>query len=411
VGGGCGLVLAALLVPAGAAHGAVVQLRPGPGSPPVVSDLQVTGLPGESNLVTIAPGSGGVLVVRDTGARLVPGENCASVDAATVTCSRSGAPTELQLWIATSDGDDRIAVDGALPYRYGFLSGGTGDDVVLGGRAWDDVSGDAGDDRLDGGAGDDELRGRTGADVMRGGPGVDEVAYGSGAGPVTVTLDGRPGDGAAGEGDDVGLDVENLTGGEERDRFVGSDASNELDGGEGVNELVGGAGGDRLLGGEGHGGRLVGGPGRDRVEPPAGATVDVRDGETDRVDCDDGLRRPLRADRGDALRGCAPSVGLRGLSAPVGRHGRVRLGVRCDAVGQPCRARLELRRGGALVARATLRLRRGQRRTLVRLDHRGRRLLRTHRTLPVTARLRPFRETPAPSRGHPADTSLTLRRA
>jgi len=403
------LFLAALLLPVGAARAAVVQMRVGGGSPPEIVDLQITGLPGESNLVTIARGSDGTLTVRDDGAPLLPGENCGG-GGGEARCSVAGPEPPLQLEIATSDGDDRIAIEGPLSYRYSYLSGGSGADVIIGGPGDDDIFGNAGDDRLDGLAGDDELTGDAGADSLRGGPGVDTAIYGDHRDPVSVTLDDRPDDGAAGEGDNAGLDIENVTGGSGPNRLIGSDAANTLEGGEDVNELQGGAGADRLIARSSRGGLLTGGPGRDTLTPSAGSAIDVRDGEVDRVQCDDGLARRPRADAVDDLRQCVPQADIRGVTARVIGAGRVLLRVRCEAIAQRCRARVKLLRRGRTLARASFAIRAEQDHVVIRLNRHARQLLARQRSLEVTKRIQVFRTAPPRSSGIPIEALLRLRR-
>ena len=149
-----------------------------------------------------------------------------------------------------------------------YLSGGSGADAIVGGSHADSIYGNAGDDRLDGAGGDDEFFGFTGADELHGGPGVDTARY-STQGPLNVTLDDLPDDGMPGEGDNARQDVENVhAGGGRPIRIVGSDAANRLESEEGVAELVGGAGDDRLIARFGRAGSLIGGPGRDVLQPP-----------------------------------------------------------------------------------------------------------------------------------------------
>ncbi len=122
---------------------------------------------------------------------------------------------------------------------------------LVGGAGADRLTGSARGEELDGGAGDDVLDGGAGADVLRGGPGTDTVSYAGRTAPVAVTLDGAAGDGEAGEGDLVGPDVENATGGEAADRLIGSAGANVLLGGGGDDVLDGGLGADVLGGGAG----------------------------------------------------------------------------------------------------------------------------------------------------------------
>jgi hypothetical protein len=103
-----------------------------------------------------------------------------------------------------------------------------------------------------------------GRDAVTGGAGVDLATYEGrfqigppGAAGVHVTLDGQGNDGdpnidppdstAAGEGDNVGTDVENITGTKREDRLIGNGLANTLLGDEGVDTLTGAAGEDVLL--------------------------------------------------------------------------------------------------------------------------------------------------------------------
>jgi hypothetical protein len=397
-------VLVALLLPAEAAKGAVVQMRER-GTPMTLADLVFTGLPGEDNQVTISAGAPGTVVVRDAGPRLIAGEHC-SGGGAEVTCSGIEPQASLQLEISLSDGNDHLAVEGPLHYRYSSLGGGPGNDVILGGERGDTLLGGAGDDRLEGRAGDDDLSHDPGADVLHGGPGVDTATI---DGPASVTLDDRPDDGAAGEGDDIGSDVEDVELRDGPGRVVGSDAANRLDGGDGEADLLGGAGDDTLIAAFG-GGSLIGGPGRDDLTAQPRSAVDVRDGEVDHVECRSGLAGPPLADPADVLIRCVPVLEILGESAPVRAGRRVALRVRCGAVDQRCRARVEVRSGGRTVGRATLVVRRGRRDAAVGLNAAGRRLLRRHRQIRATVRLVPYRTSPAPSVGYPVTWRATLRR-
>jgi Ca2+-binding RTX toxin-like protein len=389
----------ALLAPVGVARGAVVQLRD-------FGALQITGLPGEANHLRIGRAADGTLTVNDDVSRLIPGVNC-SGGGTEVRCV--GPAESLSLEITTSDGDDRIAVDGSLQYESGYLSGGRGDDVVLGGAGSDLMFGNAGMDIVDGGAGDDEMHGGTEADVLRGGPGRDLARYDYTAGAVNVTLDDLPDDGTPGEGDNVATDVESVRGGGSA-RLVGSDGPNLLEvESEGPSELIGGGGDDRLVSRFGGVAALVGGPGRDRLEPSVESTVDTRDGEVDRVDCGEGLARPPLADPVDDLRGCVPPVGLRSQIAGV--HGsRVLLRLRCEAIGQACRVRIELRRERRRLARATLDVPAGRSDAGFRLNRRGRAVMLERARMRVNVRVQAFRRGPPASSGFPIETPIELRR-
>jgi Ca2+-binding RTX toxin-like protein len=132
------------------------------------------------------------------------------------------------------------------------VSGGDGSDTVRGGDGNDISTGGAGDDDVFGDAGNDTLTeseaAANGSDYLSGGAGVDTVSYAGRAGGVHLSINNKPDDGAAGESDEVLLDVENLTGGSGNDTLVGSSIPNGLHGGAG-NDVIDGAGGaDQIYG-------------------------------------------------------------------------------------------------------------------------------------------------------------------
>jgi Ca2+-binding RTX toxin-like protein len=210
------------------------------------------------------------------------------------------------------------------------LFGNGGNDRLTGADGNDDLVGGAGDDVLDAGAGNDLLEFQpggysvmqeagpddtAGTDELHGGPDGDTVGYGQRTDPLTITMDGRANDGAPGENDLIGTDVEEVDGGQADDTMTGNDGSNVLVGADGNDSLRGGAGGDVLDGtmgndtvlGEsgadtvagGHGDDLVdGGAGQDNIygEYAIGCStlmaciggadeIRARDGERDLVSC------------------------------------------------------------------------------------------------------------------------------
>ena len=176
-----------------------------------------------------------------------------------------------------------LIVSIALAQEPPSIVGTAGDDVLPGTPAPDSIYGGAGNDFLLGGAGDDELDGGPGADGISGGPDRDSVSY-AGA-PVTVTLDGVANDGAAGEGDNIAGDVEDVFGSDGPDKLAGSGAENTLDGNAGDDTITGGSGSDGLFGGDGD----------DRITS--------RDGSVDRVDCGPGIDVAI-VDARDSVRDC-----------------------------------------------------------------------------------------------------------
>jgi Ca2+-binding RTX toxin-like protein len=146
------------------------------------------------------------------------------------------------------DGDDELHGDGGLSAGADTLVGGSGNDRLYGEAGPDTLGGGPGNDMADGGTGSDALGGGPGADQLFGGPERDAVTYDNEP-DVTVRLDKGVG-GSAEPGDsDLLIQVEDATGGLQRDTLTGSSASNALDGRSGEDYLDGRLGVDRLDGG------------------------------------------------------------------------------------------------------------------------------------------------------------------
>ena len=226
-----------------------------------------------------------------------------------------------------------------------LLDGGGDSDALLGLGGNDvltDSGGDFAADSLDGGAGDDMLAAGRGPDAYLGGDGEDGVNdYAGRSVPVTVTLDGTPDDGAAGERDNVNSDVEDVTGGSASDTLTGTAADNELNGGGGDDTITGGDGNDGLFGQAGRD-TLDGGAGRDRIDGGAGSdTLKSRDGRTDRVDCAGGTDSVEGEARDDIAGDCekvaiAPPTAVTIASVVVTRAGFVVVRVICPVVERSC---------------------------------------------------------------------------
>ena len=177
------------------------------------------------------------------------------------------------------------------------IDGGAGNDAIFGEGGPDALAGGANDDAIDGGEGDDGLNGGAGADDMTGGDaggaGTDSVDYRTYTQQLTVNVgDGQPNDGAAGEGDNVRPDIEQVLGGSGNDNLAmglppTSRPPGQLYGGEGNDTLTGGANNDLL---EGQGGNdtldgsysadvMNGGTGVDTVNYSTHSYWDPYDGE------------------------------------------------------------------------------------------------------------------------------------
>jgi hypothetical protein len=261
------------------------------------------------------------------------------------------APLTVSLDGAAGDGEvgenDNVAAD------VENVSGGSADDVLTGGDADnglygnagnDTISGAGGNDVVDGGPGDDLLDGGPGADTLIGGDGTDRATYANSPAGVRVTLDGQPGDGAAGENDSV--DTENLTGSPGDDVLIGNAAANAIDGGAGADRILGGAGADAL----------DGGPGDDLIQS--------LDSENDLVACGEGTDGTL-SDKADVRSDCE-YIKYRALSASstavhVSR-GAIRIPVRCSpATVAGCAGRVALKYGKRVLGTRTFHLTPGRR--------------------------------------------------
>lgn len=210
-----------------------------------------------------------------------------------------GPTSDFPVTLLGGEGDDR-------------LDGGDGADLLDGGPGDDLVDGDDGDDEVHGGPGDDTVSGGRvrSRDLVDGGPGLDSSLADwndntADPEPISVTLDGRANDGRAGEGDNV-IDVERIRTAQVAVLVAGrSPVEFEVEKSRaGASRLVGSPGPDKLAGYVGDD-TIVGGRGRDVIFGHLGDDrIDARDGARDVVDCGDGDRDRVRADRIDRLSGC-----------------------------------------------------------------------------------------------------------
>jgi Ca2+-binding RTX toxin-like protein len=197
------------------------------------------------------------------------------------------ATTDIEVrTVSGAGGDDVLSAGGGnatgAPASYPVtVNGGNGADTITGGDAADTLNGDADADMIAGGLGADTLSGNigndtflegagaNGSDSFAGGTGADAVTYAGRTNAVTGTLDGVFDDGEAGEGDSIGADVENVTGGSGNDVLVGSASPNVLNGGNGADVIDAASGTDTVDGGGG-GDDIIGGPSNDALSGGAG---------------------------------------------------------------------------------------------------------------------------------------------
>jgi hypothetical protein len=201
----------------------------------VGGELQYTGGSGENFSVSLTiPGAGLVRFDGDDPLTLVQAPGCTPLaNGQDADCLTSGI-TRLDVDTMSAAGGNTLLTADTIPIAI-------------------DAAGGSATDNLDGGSGNDTFRGFLGSDVFQGDGGRDIVTYAerSAAEPVAVTLEGTPNDGAMGEGDLVGLDIEDIEGGAGNDQLTGNAAANLLLGKTGNDRLTGGAGEDELRGGAG----------------------------------------------------------------------------------------------------------------------------------------------------------------
>ncbi|WP_244928303.1 Calx-beta domain-containing protein [Nocardioides sp. W7] len=199
-------------------------------------------------------------------------------------------------------GDDTVTIPAGESLQ---VDGGSGDDQVTGTTGTAVVMGGDGADRFVGGTGSAQFMGGGGDDVFVDGPGSqtflgmegrDTVDYSATDAPVRVDLDGAPGDGPIGVGNDNIMDADLVLGTVHPDQLVGSSAAEELRGGAGDDALSGGGGDDLLLGaggddelvGGGGTDRLEGGPGTEQLRGGTGNDVLLGEADDDDLDGEDG---------------------------------------------------------------------------------------------------------------------------
>lgn len=404
----------ALLAPA-AAHAATVSLSGGV--------LTYTAAPGEENNLSLSVQAPGFCTVRPDPCFLVSeGSGVAITNSTATVCTARESASEVECDIPASavvdlgDANDTLfdwagpsTVDGGTGDD--GLDGNAGDDTLRGGAGADTLLGEAGNDLLDGGEGDDALEGfgvnsadtgndTSGRDVYLGGGGTDLVDYTRRTDALSIDLDGVGDDGAPGEADMVGADIERIYGGSGGDTLVGNAAANWLygyggndilrgaagddilKGGDGADQLFGEDGGDALEGEAGDD-RLDGGPGVDAFDGDGGFsgadTIFARDGAAETINCGTGTDRAF-VDTSDM------TLGFGDRSCERIDHGtvtRTAPTLSALAVRPSSRGRLTIRFRLSERATVTIRLQRqvGRRHQTVRgqLRHRGRAGLNTVR--------------------------------
>jgi Ca2+-binding RTX toxin-like protein len=205
--------------------------------------------PGEANSPTFVEEATGVRF-SDAGTTVVAGAGCVQ-DGADALCDADLSSGTFV--IALGDGNDHLDVGHALFTT--IVSGGTGDDQIIGSLS---------ENRLDGGSGNDVLRGGELPDTIIGGEGNDQIV----GGPDGDILVGGPGD------DDVrgGLGWDSLSGGSGINILNGNSGFDDVEETGNVNFLLKpglliGLGRDRLS--QIEGATVTGGPGANTINARA----------------------------------------------------------------------------------------------------------------------------------------------
>ena len=195
---------------------------------------------------TATLGTGADYIVDNDGSVTVDGGNGAD------TIYTFGEGADL---IRGGAGADRIYYQ-----NYGHnIQGGSGDDeigsigfTVPAGNVLTRFAGAAGDDLIYGTDARDQFLEGVGNDTIYGGDGVDEVSYATADAAVVVDLTlGADPQTTLGVGNDVLVDIENLTGSGYDDSLSGSNGDNLIKGGNGNDTIAGGLGRDTLTGNAG----------------------------------------------------------------------------------------------------------------------------------------------------------------
>ena len=217
--------------------------------------------------VRLMTGGGDDLVTVTTVANVNPVLLTIDGEAGDDTLTASGADIgRVRMRMSGGDGNDSIVGSLGNDYLNGdadedTISGGSGNDQITGGDGNDEIAGDRGNDIVDGGLGndtisggighdslngsfdDDYITGDRGRDTISGGFGHDIVVGNSGADVV----DGNQGDDSVygGAGDD------SLDGGAGNDYMRGHSGNDAMKGGDGDDEMFGDGGDDTMSGGDG----------------------------------------------------------------------------------------------------------------------------------------------------------------
>lgn len=236
----------------------------------VADQISYTAGGGEVNNLTITR-SGNTLTFADSGAEItVVGTTCTGggpPPGTPVSCPIQ--PDGTIVIVALLDQSDRMDA-GTVGNVYFNVSGGFGNDTLIGGASGNQLQGDDGDDPLTGGAGNDVFIGGPGRDDTVGGGQDsstsscgDDATYTEKTNNLSISLDEVAND-DTGDGETL-TGIESVTGGNGNDVLTGNDARNCLGGRDG-DDILSGLGGDDDLDAEAGGDTLSGGDGDDDLD-------------------------------------------------------------------------------------------------------------------------------------------------
>jgi Ca2+-binding RTX toxin-like protein len=345
-------------------------------------ELEFVASDGVANTVTVT-GGGGQITIKDAGQdiQILPfaDPGCTKPTFDSATCPAVTVNVDAGDLPDTVDASAAL-VTGPTPAGGVFVSGGDGNDTLIGCPNGDTLNGDAGDDTIEGRDGDDSLTGGDGndnikggagddaletvtfetlgndtldggegnddlvnslrppagmgdgADTFNGGPGRDTADYHASAGGLSISLDGIPNDGYAGEGDNIGADVEDLLGGSGNDTLVGNNSDNMISAGGGDDTVMAMGGADQLSGGDDSGSdTLDGGEGDDGISGGAGDDKLSGAGGSDTIDGNGGTDVESGGDGADTVAGGAGIDTVDGDGGNDSLRGADAAGVGADA--------------------------------------------------------------------------------
>jgi uncharacterized delta-60 repeat protein len=251
-------------------------------------DLSITGTSG-NDTITVSPSGSNLIATLNGVSKTFATSSVKSISISGL-AGNDSITVSSSIAIPTSadggDGSDTITTGGGNDFLFGGAGNDTlrgqdgndtffgydGDDQLEGGNGNDLMHGGAGNDKMFGQAGNDTMDGGLGADLFQGSGGIDLADYSARTDNLTISLDNVANDGAAGEGDSVQADVENIDGGSGNDKITANFLDNTINGNAGNDSIFGSSGNDSITGGPGAD-QLFGQDGNDTIQ----AKDDTRD--------------------------------------------------------------------------------------------------------------------------------------